>query len=349
MDTNLLRSWLGLPPGPWPPDDRAALGLGPGPVDPAEAERRALERMGRLRPHQLVHPELVTEGMNRLAQALLAVTATAAAAPREVVYDGRQEPPSPASPPTAPAKPPSAPREVTYDGRLEPPTPAGAVAQDERPIAEPEPVLLLEPKAAPWSVPHVAPPAPPRPEPIPIAVPIPGELPAAAVGPDPADRRRAYRELAALRGLRRAWDKLRPSLADPSQAVATAGDVYEFLDGVLAVRDAVTHPGLQTGYLREVAPLAASLLRQPLALSVFRSLLPSQRQALARDWARARAGFAARSVALREALARSVPSQKRVTFVGLAGTIARNPEWVLAMATVLVFAAAAVRLLARRD
>ena len=79
MDTNLLCSWLGLPPGPWPPGDRALLGLPDGPADAADAERRALALMARLRPHQLVHPELVTEGMNRLAQALLAVTATASA------------------------------------------------------------------------------------------------------------------------------------------------------------------------------------------------------------------------------------------------------------------------------
>src|SRR5436305_11724 len=82
METDKLRSWLGLPPGPWPPDDRTLLGLGSGPVTAAEAERRALGLMAKLRPHQLVHPELVTEGMNRLAQALLAVSmAGPAAAP----------------------------------------------------------------------------------------------------------------------------------------------------------------------------------------------------------------------------------------------------------------------------
>src|SRR5436305_9477654 len=77
MDMDKLRSWLGLPPGPWPPDDRTLLGLGTGPVTAAEAERRALGLMAKLRPHQLVHPDLVTEGMNRLAQALLAVSMAA--------------------------------------------------------------------------------------------------------------------------------------------------------------------------------------------------------------------------------------------------------------------------------
>ena len=75
MDAGLLRTWLGLPPGPWPPGDREILGLADGPADPATVELRALAQMDRLRPHQLRYPELVTEGMNRLAQAMIALTA----------------------------------------------------------------------------------------------------------------------------------------------------------------------------------------------------------------------------------------------------------------------------------
>ena len=71
MNTDLLRSWLDLPPGTWPPVDRELLGVGA--TTPAQAERRAMQLMSRLRPHQLLHPDLVTEGMNRLAQAMLSV------------------------------------------------------------------------------------------------------------------------------------------------------------------------------------------------------------------------------------------------------------------------------------
>jgi hypothetical protein len=39
-----------------------------------EVETRALAQMERLRPHQLVQADLVTEGMNRLAQALISLT-----------------------------------------------------------------------------------------------------------------------------------------------------------------------------------------------------------------------------------------------------------------------------------
>ena len=74
MNTALILPGLNLPPGPWPPEERALLGLPAGPVDPIRAETNALARMELLRPHQLKHPEVVTEGMNRLAQALIALT-----------------------------------------------------------------------------------------------------------------------------------------------------------------------------------------------------------------------------------------------------------------------------------
>src|SRR4051812_35759076 len=74
MNTELILEWLQLPAGPWPPETRTLLGLPSHPVSLAEAEQKALDRMELLRPHQLRHPELVTEGMNRLAQALLQFT-----------------------------------------------------------------------------------------------------------------------------------------------------------------------------------------------------------------------------------------------------------------------------------
>src|SRR5207248_9650398 len=81
VDHSLLRSWLGLPPGPWPPDHYALLGLAPGPCDAAAVERLVLARMARLRPHQLLHPELVTEGLKRLGPAPGCLTDPAARAP----------------------------------------------------------------------------------------------------------------------------------------------------------------------------------------------------------------------------------------------------------------------------
>lgn len=96
MDFALLSSWLDLSAAtPWPPDPRTLLGLPPGRVDPADAESRALDRMDRLRPYQLRHPELVTEGMTRLAQALIAFTEAPPAPPPPPAYELVEEPPPP--------------------------------------------------------------------------------------------------------------------------------------------------------------------------------------------------------------------------------------------------------------
>jgi hypothetical protein len=100
VDHSLLRSWLGLPPGPWPPDHYALLGLAPGPCEAAAVERLVLARMARLRPHQLLHPELVTEGMNRLAQALVCLTDDAA----RLAYDAELEVARPNPPPPFPQR-----------------------------------------------------------------------------------------------------------------------------------------------------------------------------------------------------------------------------------------------------
>jgi hypothetical protein len=318
MDTNLLRSWLGLPPGSWPPDDRALLGLPTGPVDAAAAERRALELMGRLRPHQLVHPELVTEGMNRLAQALLAVTMGG---------------PSPA--PSAPAMPVR-------------PAPEPAPALEPQAIALAAPPVVEAVPIAPEEPPSVRPvparPVAPPPEPLPpVEVPEPPVVLEPEVGANRAERRRAYRELAGLRQLLRAWDRLRPTVADPSERLLTPGRVYMYLDGVTAVRSAAEHPGLEDHPLRRLAPLLAGVLLYPLPLAVFRDLTPSQRLAVARDWAMARALLEARIDALRVSLRRSAPQPgagplvaHTISFVG------RNPEWVIVAATLALAAVAGV-------
>lgn len=81
-DYRLLRQWLQLEPeGPWPPPAGELLGLPPKtspaasvPLEPGEIEARVLQRLNWLRPYQLKYPELVTEGMNRLAQAFLELT-----------------------------------------------------------------------------------------------------------------------------------------------------------------------------------------------------------------------------------------------------------------------------------
>lgn len=309
MDTSKLRSWLGLPPGPWPPDDRTLLGLGAGPVTAADAERKALGLMAKLRPHQLVSPDLVTEGMNRLAQALLAVSMAA--------------PTTPAPGKSAPALEPVDLKAVVVE------SPAAVVAATKevapaapKPKAEPGPIVLV-PEAAS----HI--------------------IPETSVGPLPADRRVVYRQLVGLRAAVRAWDRLRPFFADPSESVPTAGHVLDFLEATTDARAALRHPGLAAMPVAGVAPRTVAVASQPLALAVFRSLTPSQRLSLAKDWAMSRSWLDAYTVALRTAARRSAAGRQRGPGGKLVRLLGANPEWMLAVAAAAVFFLAGVRVILR--
>lgn len=74
MSHRLICSCLQLSADHWPPDHYTLLGLDPREVEPARIEHSVQERMERLRRYQLTHAEQVTEGMNRLAQALVCLT-----------------------------------------------------------------------------------------------------------------------------------------------------------------------------------------------------------------------------------------------------------------------------------
>jgi hypothetical protein len=76
MKKEMLCSWLGLPNAAWPPDPWALLGLQRGVYDLTVVEERVQDRLAKLRPYQLSYPEEATEGMNRLAEAFVALTQT---------------------------------------------------------------------------------------------------------------------------------------------------------------------------------------------------------------------------------------------------------------------------------
>jgi hypothetical protein len=69
----MICTWLGLADKRWPPDPYALLGLTPGECDGPRIETRVQERMAKLRCYQLSHPDEATEGMNRVAQAFIAL------------------------------------------------------------------------------------------------------------------------------------------------------------------------------------------------------------------------------------------------------------------------------------
>jgi len=269
LDPTQLFSWLGLAPGPWPPDHYSLLGLPPGHADADSFEPRVLQQMDRLRIHQLLHPELVTEGMNRLAQALITLTDPTA----KTAYDSELGV-AIAAPPSPPAKPRTEAvsesvvvAEVLSFEDDGPEPPATEVTQEIVLPAEILPKYELVPEAS----------KPPRAR--------PRELPAVRPYPTPPSSRRwIYRRLAEIRRGRRAWLKLRPVFLDPLDPLDRPGRLLILLEGTSAIRPLLPSLAGVVGGLDDPGGLVATMIRQSLLLDTIRRLLPDQRQRLAADW-----------------------------------------------------------------
>lgn len=325
MNTALLAQWLQLPPGPWPPEPRAILGIADGSVDASLAESNALARMEMLRPHQLKHPEIVTEGMNRLAQALIALTSSAA--PAEATVSLRKPQPKRASKPK-PALVDS-PFPVVdlapVDGRkgvASQPAPDAPRVLEAEVIAESEAPEVLS--AAPVA--------------IALSVPLPPAglvlLPEIA---DASDRRKSYRQLAYLRRLFRTWISLQPVLAVPSEPITSAEAVYRVLVGSVELRAHLRRGRARYHALDAAGGSVLALAAQPQAVLVLREMIPGQRQAIAIDWATAKASLEAQLKAVRKSLAR--PKSRDALADALnhfRDSLRQNPEWVLGVLTFLV-------------
>lgn len=358
MEFNQLRSWLGLAPGPWPPDHYALLKLAPGPLDPAVVETVVLERMDRLRTHQLRHPELVTEGMNRLAQALVCLTDTAAKAE----YDTRFSALAPPAPPPPPAPEPARPAYVVV---AEPLFDDEVFSDDEATAPPPDPAEMtqviempFEPGLQPptytvvkWDEPEPLPLGPayevvPDPEPpIEIVDAVPLELPQQ----QPVSRRWIYARLALVRKSLRAWDKLRPVLADPSDPLDRPGRVLALLNAAVEVRPLFGKLRGIVGGVGEPGGVVAAVVSQRLVLDTVRVLLPAQRQVLAIDWRRGQTELQQEYARLR-AMSRAGRETPRGRPAGVAlwRWVADTPELILVvLAVVALFVAMARSTVAR--
>jgi hypothetical protein len=301
MIRELICAWLGLSVKTWPPDHYTLLGLPPGESDPALIEQRVHERLERLRCYQLAHPELVTEAMNRLAQAFVCLTDPAA----KQEYD--QQLLSPASEPLA-LRPPSSP-ESNAPAR----NPTSAV---------PDPLAWL---FGPWnfsSAPALPEPqdvfdwetAPPPPrlhldsnmakvpnEPLPdgngtgaadtgVAAPASATAVKAAAGlPSPARRglgtkRALYYRVSRTRQLLWTWEQAGKYLHRPTQLLTKPAEATELIQLLQTIRELLRSFPPLLGQAGQPGYLVVALARQQLIVPTFQTLLPSQRQALARDW-----------------------------------------------------------------
>ncbi|MFO0937281.1 MAG: hypothetical protein U0798_12290 [Gemmataceae bacterium] len=328
MNYSQLQAWLKLPPGPWPPSDRALLGLPEsGAVDATTVELKALERMDMLRPHQLRHALLVTEGMNRLAQAMIALTAG-------------EPPPAP----VAPKKPRKEHREHTPleirkadgDVKLDLGFDAGASPASatislpaSAPILEAE-VIGVAPAAAAIIPESIAVQSDESAdllldEPIVIPEPPPGAVIA------PSKRRQGYKEKVRIRQLRQAWSRFRSLLGDPREKLTTPAKIASYLDAIAELRNVleknrdglVVFPDLAGG-------VVLSVVCHPVPLSLLRDLILSQRRALARDWAIADADLEAKAKRLSRAMKRTSSAKPVKQLLRQVMNIFRmNPEWII--------------------
>jgi len=258
MDMDLLCTWLKLPRGSWPPNHYAILGLEPGMHDPIAIEERVHERMEILRRYQLTNPELATEAMNRLAQAMICLTDERTRA----VYQAEFFPPKSGLAPLPPAPGP---------------TPAAPVL--------PPPDSLVETAPANPFVFDQALPAPESPAPIGATA----EAEAGAKTPAVAKsnlrtRRELYFRISRTRQILRLWSNVGTLLNDPGRRLMRPSEATDLIRRMQALPPLIRSLQSRLGEAGQPGYLVLALARQQLIVPTLQTLLPSQRLALARDW-----------------------------------------------------------------
>jgi hypothetical protein len=286
MDHDLICSWLGLPPGTWPPDHYRLLGLEAGEANAVLIEQRVHERLDAVRCYQIMHPEQATEAMNRLAQAFVCLTEPSS----KKSYDAQlgivvAAAPAPAvETPTAPP----AQAETFPEGQPNPPLPAVALKDAPPPLRQPPPLPPLLPTAEETEESAI-------PAAIPLAAPLLSAPPLEPTDPvlesaqsgsarrGIATKRGIYKRIARTRKLLRLWSDLGKYLSSPKRRLNRSADGPEL---IRLLNDAV---GLLKGFpplLGEAGQPAYHVLAltQVDTVKVFQSYSPHQREAISRDW-----------------------------------------------------------------
>jgi hypothetical protein len=324
MDHGLICRWLGLPAGSWPPDHYRLLGLPRGERDIGQIEQEVHERMNRVRCYQLSHPELATEAMNRLAQALVCLTD-----PRsKTSYDASLGLGDPVRPPV-----PEPALVVTRPSAPLPPRPPEPANKDLTPLpgVDSAPHVLID-----WASARDAPPPsrqrtivlaaePPAPGPVNGTVAVPETAPRRPSGPTPilqsapADpvfetartsieakrglgtKRALYHRLALTRQLYRAWDAAGKYLGQPRRRLR-AGEDIELASLLTELAEILAEFPAFLGQPGQPGQHVAALVRQQAVVATFKMLDVHQRDALAKDWIAGRTLLASHRQFLRHEL-----------------------------------------------
>lgn len=320
MSHELICAWLELPTLSWPPDHYTLLGVEPGETDVQRIEQRAHDRFERLRRYQLTHPDQVTEAMNRVAQALVCLSDTAArlAYDAALAAEGHDTLPAPPGAATNQERSELAlPVAVPLDGPAPLPD-AVPVPDSELPVALPASEGPSTPVALPVQEnPEASPDLPVAvPVDVPVAEPADPALEAARASPSArrglGTRRGLYQRIARTRQLLWAWEQAGKCLNDPQRRLARRSEAIELVRQLSTVRLLLQDFPPLLGQAGQPGYLVVALARQQLIAHTFQNLLSSQREALARDWRSGRALLATHRQFLRQELR----SLRRKGFLG---------------------------------
>jgi hypothetical protein len=310
MSHALICSWLALPEGEWPPDHFRLLGLTPEEATSERVEQQVHLRLEMVRQYQLLHPELVTEAMNRLAQAYLCLSdpaarqkyeaarlATSTTVPAE--RTNRKSLSTDTPPPTPKAKP--RPVDTSRTEAIPvPPTipvaePMKSVAEPVSPPPEPEPVVALPVETPPAAIPVAEESS--RPVAIPVLVEEPATLPLPRV--DPAveaahssraarrglgTKRALYRRVVQTRRVVTVWEALGKYLSDPKRKLTRPSEATELINQLKDLRATLDNFPPMLGQAGQPGYSVVVLARQQTPVPIFQTLLLSQRDILAQHW-----------------------------------------------------------------
>lgn len=261
MASDLICSWLKLPSDNWPPDHYALLGLEFGDSDTMRIETQVHERLELVRRYQLIHPEPATEAMNLLAQAFVCLTN----ADTKKAYDAKIQ-----------------------GKELEPPT----VEVVERVVVSES--ASVEAEQAEEIVPPLT-----DSEKLEAADELPanlqGETPVVGTLPEPSrplirvgkgleTKRALYHGLAVTRRLLRTWEQAGRYVARPTRRLNKPAEATDLIRQLTALRTQLQSFPPILGEAGQAGYLVSALSRQQIIVPTFQTLLPGQREALARDW-----------------------------------------------------------------
>jgi hypothetical protein len=262
MDAELIRNWLRLPPGDWPPDHYTLLGLQAGETDTPRIEQQVYERMELARRYQLTHPEAATEAMNRLARALVCLTDPAAKAE----YDAALLPAEARSSNTSADPEAAAARSID---------PLAVILGLRDGAGVSRASLAMEQRRAPLAVSaRLSAPA--------------EEVPAiAADGRDIASGGRAaiYARVRRVRQLLWSWEQTGQFLQQPPlRVVNRPADVADLMRHMQVIRELQNVMSTYLATARSRGQQVLMLAQQEDVVPRLKLLTPPQREALARDW-----------------------------------------------------------------